>query len=392
MKYEVFWKNLEYKPRKELRKDIKCDYLIVGGGITGVSLAYFLSKSKAGKVVLIEKDHIASGATGKAAGTLVTRGESDLSDIIKKHGRKKGVEYWLEVKNSLDYIRRIISDEKIECDVEIQDTLYCGYKNNNYNDLYKEYDLEKSIEKVTRFLHGGDLIKELNTTLFNHAILSRNHGLSLNPLKFTQNLSKIAEKLGVEIYENTSLIRFSKNIAETQHGDITFKKIILAIDSYHPNEKVKNLKSTIVVTKPFKKSEIIKIGFMDKKGIFNKKIVWDSRKRYNYFKLTKDNRLLVGFGGIIVHKRHRKIDPHFPHLKTMEVFMKKLFPHLNIKFDYAWSGTFGVTDDFDPIVEFKRNSISISGAGTQVVCFMASKYVSERILGKKSNLTKFFNG
>ena len=392
MKYEIFWKNPRYKIRKELKKDIRCDYLIVGGGVTGVSLAYFLSKHKAGKIVLIEKEHIASGATGKAAGTLVTRGESDLSDIIKKYGRKKGVEYWLEVKNSLNDIRNIIFKEKIDCDVEIQDTLYCGYKNNNYNNLYKEYDLEKSIEKATRFLCRNDLIKELNTKLFDYAILSRNHGISLDPLKFTQNLSKVVEKMGVKIYENTSLIRFSKNIAETYHGDITFKKIILAIDSFNPNEKVKNLKSTVIVTNPLKKSQIIKIGFMSKKGIFNKKIVWDSRKNYNYFKLTKDNRLLVGFGGIIVHKRHRKIDPHFPHLKNMEVFIKKLFPYLKLKVDYVWSETFGVSDDFDPIVEFKKNSIEISGAGTQVACFMASKYVSERILGKKSSLTKFFKG
>jgi len=49
MKHEVFWKNPGYKVRPELKEDIECDYLIVGGGVTGVSLAYFLSKHKSKK-------------------------------------------------------------------------------------------------------------------------------------------------------------------------------------------------------------------------------------------------------------------------------------------------------------------------------------------------------
>jgi len=44
MKHEVFWKNPGYVVRSKLKENIKCDYLIVGGGITGVSTAYFLLK------------------------------------------------------------------------------------------------------------------------------------------------------------------------------------------------------------------------------------------------------------------------------------------------------------------------------------------------------------
>mgnify|MGYP001576165951 CR=1 FL=1 len=89
MRYEVFWKNPSYKQRKPLTKDIECNYLIVGGGITGVSLAYFLSKFGAKNIVLVERHAIASGATGKAAGTLVLKGELDISDIIELYGKEK---------------------------------------------------------------------------------------------------------------------------------------------------------------------------------------------------------------------------------------------------------------------------------------------------------------
>src|SRR3954468_15796446 len=43
------------------------DAVIIGGGIMGASTAYFLMKRGAGKVVLIEKYLLASGATGHSA-------------------------------------------------------------------------------------------------------------------------------------------------------------------------------------------------------------------------------------------------------------------------------------------------------------------------------------
>src|SRR3989441_2151536 len=42
------------------------DFVIVGGGVHGASLAYHLARKKAGRVLLIEKKFIASGPTGRS--------------------------------------------------------------------------------------------------------------------------------------------------------------------------------------------------------------------------------------------------------------------------------------------------------------------------------------
>jgi len=110
----------------------------------------------------------------------------------------------------------------------------------------------------------------LNSPIFSHALLSVNHGLSVNPLKFVQNFSKALEKNGIEIYENTPLIKITKNIAKTTHGKIKFKKMILAIDVAHPSKRVKNMKSTIVVTRHLNKNELSKTGFLEKNMFFIK--------------------------------------------------------------------------------------------------------------------------
>lgn len=394
IKHEVFWKNPGYKGYPKLKEDIECDYLIVGGGISGVSLAYFLANLGAKNVVLIERDKIASGATGRAAGSLVVRGEADFHDFVKKMGKKNAVLYWGEIHKTLSLIKRIIEEHDIDCDAEIEDTLYCGFHHKSRNDLKEEFEYEKKMENESKMLFDNELKKELNTNLYNHAILSRDHGLSVNPLKFTQNLSKVALKKGVRIYENTRLFRIDKNFAITTHAKIFFKKLILTVDAEHPSEDIKKLKTSIIVTRPLTKKEL-EITGLHKKKVFNnnlykKKIFWDNKQNYEYGKLTKDNRLLVGFGGIIVNKSTRKDSPHYPHFNRLNKFLKNLFPYINLRIDYAWSASFGITKNYEPLVSYKGNHLVIAGAGTQPGCVMAAHYLAHKLTNKKSHLDKIF--
>ncbi len=384
MKYEVFWKNPDYVERPPLKKNKTCDFLIVGGGVTGVSLAYFLKKYGAKDIVLIEKHTIASGATGKAAGSIVLKGELDLAEIIKKFGQKKGLLYWKANHEGLRTMKELITREKIRCDFDFEDTIYGGAKRKADTDVLEEYIVEKDIEKLTELLVGNQLQKEISTPLFKYAILSHHHGISVNPLQFTQNLSNVAEKLGVEVYEHSPLIHIHKNNALTPHGEIHFKHIILAIDSDLRNSKIKKLTSTIVVTKRLHKHELKHIHLLPKK------IVWDSKDIYHYLKITGDNRILLGYGNKHVHKKHTSIDPHKPHIKRIKLFLQKLFPELHERIEYAWSGSFGITESKIPLIEQKGNRISVGGAASQVVCVMAAKHIANSFFHKHSLLDDFF--
>src|SRR5437773_2161715 len=127
MKSEVFWKNPGYKVRPPLEKDIECDYLIVGGGITGVSLAYFLAKE-------------------------------------------------------------VATRENLECDLEPQDAIYASTKKGHDSFIFEEYKTAKSMEQSIELVTGEKLREAVNTPLFRHALIYKNHGVSVNPLAFTQNL------------------------------------------------------------------------------------------------------------------------------------------------------------------------------------------------------------
>jgi glycine/D-amino acid oxidase-like deaminating enzyme len=386
MKHEVFWKNPGYQIRPELKEDIECDYLIVGGGIAGVSTAYFLAKSGAKNIVLVEKGHIGSGATGMAAGSLAVRGETDLLGYIKIYGAQAGERYWNHIQNTLRAMYKIIEDEKIDCDAQPQDTLYCTLNNGSETDeyLYGEFEEEKKIDSSAKFLEGDELRKELNTNAYDHGIMSIRHGLSVNPLKFTQNFSKALERYGVKIYENTPYLGSDDHAAKTPKGNIRYKKLIIMIDADHPALEVKTQKTTIVITRPLTEDELVMTG-MNKR-----KIVWDSEDDYHYFKITGDNRILFGFGITLADKGFRETHPHTPHLGEIESFAKKLFPYLNLSFDYAWTGSFGATNDYEPHFKVEGDIIEMAGAGSQVVCFMAAEHIAHKLLGTSSFLDDYY--
>lgn len=386
MKHEVFWKNPGYTVRPELKEDIACDYLVVGGGISGVSAAYHLARI-GGNVVLAEKHSIGSGATGMAAGTLVTRAERNLEDLIIEFGEERARIIWDLTKDVLKRLKILIDEEKIDCEEEVQDTLICGFKGKNHNNIYAEYEAEKRFEEGTELFEGEAVKIEINSPLITHAMLSARHGLALNPLKFIQGFSHVAEKYGARIFENTAVLKAKNGLAETQYGNIHYKKLLWAIDVDYPEPDIKNLKTTVIVTRPLTSEEVTLIGFGKRK-----KVVWDTRKNEIYFKLTHDNRILMGFGGVIVHKKHRKTDPHFPHLNQLIKELKRLFPYLDLPVEYAWSGHFGVNKHWSigPLVRFDGEEGVITGCASQVICFMAAEHLAHKMTGKDSPLEEYF--
>ncbi|MFC1824311.1 NAD(P)/FAD-dependent oxidoreductase [Thermodesulfobacteriota bacterium] len=57
----------------------QADVVIIGGGVIGVSIAYYLAKRGIGRVVLFEKDILGSGSTGKCAGGIRTQFSTDIN-------------------------------------------------------------------------------------------------------------------------------------------------------------------------------------------------------------------------------------------------------------------------------------------------------------------------
>jgi glycine/D-amino acid oxidase-like deaminating enzyme len=71
----------------------KADVLVVGGGIAGTSLLWHLDRRRI-DAVLVERHHIAWGASGRNAGFLLAGVASSYAEAVRTYGRDKAREVW----------------------------------------------------------------------------------------------------------------------------------------------------------------------------------------------------------------------------------------------------------------------------------------------------------
>ena len=76
----------------ELRKDIKTDVLIIGGGITGILTAYMLKQKGIG-YVLVEKDRICGETTGNTTAKITYQHGLIYSKLLKNEGLESAQKY-----------------------------------------------------------------------------------------------------------------------------------------------------------------------------------------------------------------------------------------------------------------------------------------------------------
>ena len=208
-----------------LQEDITCDVLIIGGGITGLSILYNLKDTNL-NVVLMESDLIGHATTGHTTGKINYLQEHVYSDIQNKYGFNTAKLYYDSQIEAIEHLINIIKKENIACDLE-QVTSFV-YTN-------KDEEIEKLKYESTLLKRFGAPVKEDE---HNHPFINSKYALSVSntyvfhPLKYLKALKQICLKKGKPIYEKTPIIDIQKNNNEylcfTQENQIRTKKIILA--------------------------------------------------------------------------------------------------------------------------------------------------------------------
>lgn len=104
----------------QLDSDLTADAVIVGGGIAGLTTAYLLKQSGL-SVVVLEKNIVAAGSSGKTTGKVTSQHNLIYAKLTKAHGKKIATLYGQANQEAIAQIKEIIDREKIDCDWESDD-------------------------------------------------------------------------------------------------------------------------------------------------------------------------------------------------------------------------------------------------------------------------------
>lgn len=101
------------RPAVPLAEDLATDIAIVGGGIAGVTTAFFTLRNTSERVVLIEADKIAHGATGHNAGQITSYFERPLAELVSEFGLELATEGQRSIEGAWGLLDQIITEARL---------------------------------------------------------------------------------------------------------------------------------------------------------------------------------------------------------------------------------------------------------------------------------------
>lgn len=229
-----FWLDTEKRKEYEsLNKDLECDVCVIGGGITGISCAYYLSKKGLNTVVL-ERDRIASKTTGHTTAKITSQHDLFYDYLINSKGKEFAKKYYKANEEAIDNIEKIIKEENIVCDFERVDSFVYTKDINLVNNIKTEVGAVNSIGGECEFVEEIDLPVKIEG-----AIKFKNQA-KFNPIKYINGLCDCIIKNSGKIYENSKVIDYKKDsdifkvLIESSEGEYVVKCKNLVVATRYP--------------------------------------------------------------------------------------------------------------------------------------------------------------
>ncbi len=188
------------------------DALIVGGGIAGILCAYKL-KNAGVDCMLVEAGEICGGIT-KNTTAKITLGHGLIYDkMICRLGEDKARLYAVAQRDAATEYARLCSS--IDCDWKVRDNYV--YSLNNRKKIEKEVAALNRIGVKAEFSDADELPFKVAG-----AVRVKSQA-QFHPLKFLYDIAK-----DLPIYEHTKVRELMPHKVVTNHGEIAYKKLIIA--------------------------------------------------------------------------------------------------------------------------------------------------------------------
>lgn len=331
-----------------LTEHLTTDVLVVGAGMSGLTAAWRLARAGR-KVVLLDRNICGGSSTGRSAGFLTPDSELELSQILRRYGAERARDLWDAPVRGIELITEAVREHEIACDLQVQDSLFVGSDEGGWHDANAEVEARRTLGYPQTLYPREQLPTVLGTTEYYGGI--RYPGTyGINPLLYAQGLKRVLLGLGVRIHESTEARAWSDHTVRTHLGSVTADQIIFCIDK--PDRSLTPLARTVFHAQTFLAiSE--PLGARDLERLFPSGArlqCWDSDLVYTYYRLTGDDRLLVGGGSALTTFALHSINTPGVITRVLAGFHRK-FPFLErLRFIQYWPGLIDTTRDLLPTI------------------------------------------
>ncbi|MFJ2690706.1 NAD(P)/FAD-dependent oxidoreductase [Pseudomonas sp. NPDC087336] len=367
---------------------VDCDVCVIGAGYTGLSSALFLAEAGY-SVTVLEAAKVGFGASGRNGGQLVNSYSRDVDVIEERYGDKTAQVLGSMIFEGADIIRQRIQHYDIQCDYRPGGIFAAMNKKQLKGLAEQKKSWERYGNKNLKMLDAADIKREVGSNAYVGGLLDMQGG-HIHPLNLALGEASAIIGLGGKIYEQSAAVEITYGepiTVRTAKGVVKAKYLLIAGNAYLPQgldnrvtSKSMPCGSQIVVTEPLSEK-------VARSLITNNYCVEDCNYLLDYYRLTRDNRLLYG-GGVVYGAREPDDIEQLIRPKIL-----KTFPQLkDVKIDYRWTGNFLLTMSRMPqFGRIEKNAYYMQGySGHGVTCsHLAGKLISEMIRGDAERFDAF---
>lgn len=199
---------------KSSDQDIHWDVIVVGAGMAGLLIAYYL-KQKEKKVLVLEAEKIVSGQTEGTTAKITSQHDLKYHTLIKKTGVRKARLYARANEEAINEYERLIQKLEIECEFERLSSYL--YTRRDKKVLWEEAQAAAFLGIDANFIREADLPFPVT------GMVEFRNQAQFSPLKFAKGLA--AE---LEIWEHTKVMKITGNRVITHDKVLSADKIVVA--------------------------------------------------------------------------------------------------------------------------------------------------------------------
>jgi glycine/D-amino acid oxidase-like deaminating enzyme len=340
--------NITY--RKSISKNDSFDVVIIGAGFSGLWSAFHLKQFQPNlKIAILEKEYVGFGASGRNGGWASAEYPTSSNRLIKENGLESYKNLRTAITKSIDEIGEIAKSNNWQIDYAKGGALVFARGNAQLSRISKEIDEEHQLLNKSQTTDLLNIPSALGSVFTPHCA-------ALNPFKLVRALADHLEKLGVMIYEQSSVSEIRDKQVEVNGFNVNCTFSIRATEAFTPRKWMGNrqipIYSLMVATEPLS-NEVVKEIRNTQRATFQ-----EACHLITYAQITGDNRLALGGRGVRYKLFSRlsersEIDNRMH--SALEKRARSWFPQItDAKFEYRWGGAVALTRRWQAYLNFDQ--------------------------------------
>ena len=326
----------------------KAEYVIIGGGIIGISSAYHLTK--AGKeVVLLDGDELVSQASGRNGGMVVQLDARDANMSVMRMKLQYG-------RKGLEELKKFQKELDVDFEFEQDGGLDFIFEENELEEMKRFVELQhESGDDEIRLLSREETLNEM--PWINEKVLGSRYRKSdghLYPLKLCFGLVDKAKEMGARFFEHSKVREIKvdsnevKGVILEDNTYIQSKWVLNCTNAWAealtPEIKIVPIREVVMLTEQLPKLAVHNfesyIGTLMESDI--EQHVWGTTQH-------PTGNVCIGGPGLISNHFYPQIT-HEEVINTVNCF-RAVMPELDdVRIIRAWCGSFAFTPDYNAYV------------------------------------------